>query len=84
MLKRVFHSSGDFIPQNISTVDLLLMYDDSIINEEDILFMWSPLSRQSPQLTPDGARLNFDALTEEQCFSLFRYNFKKIGYDISS
>ena len=48
----------------------------------------SPLSRQSPQLTPDGARLNFDALTEEQCFSLFRYNFKKIGkldiYDISS
>ena len=41
------------------------MYDDSIINEEDILFMWSPLSRQSSQLTPHGARLNFDALTKE-------------------
>ena len=42
------------------------MYDDSIIKEEEFLFMWSQLSRRSPQLTPDGPRLNFDALTEEQ------------------
>ena len=40
------------------------MYDDGIINEEEFLFMWSQLSRRSPQLTPDGPRLNFDALTE--------------------
>ena len=53
------------------------MYDDGIINEEEFLFMWSQLSRRSPQLTPDGPRLNFDALTEEQCFSVFRYNFKE-------
>ena len=54
------------------------MYDDSIMNEEEFLYKWSPLSSQSPQLTHDGPKLNFDALIEEQCISLFKYNFRRI------
>ena len=44
--------------------------------------------RRSLQPTSDGPRLNFDVVTEEECFLLFRYDLKKIGkldrYDIRS
>ncbi|XP_061188015.1 uncharacterized protein LOC133196090 [Saccostrea echinata] len=57
----------------LSNDDLLFMLDERIIDQEELFILWSSFNCRSPQLAPDGPRLNFDALTDEQSFSMFRF-----------